>query len=532
MRKLAQKNLFYSLLLAAAMMLFLVGYFMCMLPSLYVSHMKEQNLEAIKEQHRAYVAQGTYEGVQVKNPTACASVKIPLEGDSIILTTKPASIKVTAREGEIREILREIQEILQDFQTRQADSGKADFDAQLKKKLSGWQGKLENVYKDRVSLPVDMKIIHNEESKNAYFNETYKLYPEGKMVIMEAGVEDDSNQYTTYFAAEKTADAVIFSLLPVVTPQMAEIRPVVVQSLPMLGAVILILVLVFSQIYSGGIVSPILKLVQHTQAMKADREFAVQPLGREWQGRSDEVTQLAVTIDELYQQVREGYQELQAVNQELLEENERQEVFLRASSHQLKTPITAALLLLDGMINQIGKYKDTKTYLPKVKEQLLFMRKMVEDILSLNLSRESISRDKVNLYSLVQAQLAAYQIAAGDKHLDILMDGDKEVFVYADYDILAKILDNLLSNAVNYTPQGGAVRIWVKERGITIQNRGVAIPQEILQHIFEPFVRGNHGKQSHGLGLYIAAYYAKLSDACLAVRNCADGVEAELEIRA
>lgn len=528
MRKLSQKNLFYSVLLAAAMMLFLVGYFMWMLPSLYVSHMKEQNLEAVKRQHRAYAAQGNYEGVQVKNPTACVSVKIPLEGDSIFMTTKMASIKVTAGEGALQEILQEIQDLASHFQIGQTD-GEAEFGAQLKKKMEGWQEKLENVYKDRVLLPIDMKIIHTGEFENAYFNETYKMYVDGEMIVMESGVEDGSNQYTTYFAAEKTADAVIFSMLPVVTPQMGEIRPVVIQSLPMLGAVILVLVLIFSQIYSGGIVSPILKLVQHTQAMKADRAFAVQPLGREWQGRSDEVGQLAVTIDELYQQVREGYQELQAVNQELLEENERQEVFLRASSHQLKTPVTAALLLLDGMINQIGKYKDTKTYLPKVKEQLLFMRKMVEEILSLNLSRDNISRDKVHLYALVQAQLAAYQIAAADKHLEILLDGDQGVFVYADYDILAKILDNLLSNAVNYTPQDEEIHIWVKECGITIQNRGVTIPQDILQHIFEPFVRGNHGKQSHGLGLYIAAYYAKLSGACLSVHNCEDGVEAVLE---
>ncbi len=68
----------------------------------------------------------------------------------------------------------------------------------------------------------------------------------------------------------------------------------------------------------------------------------------------------------------------------LEEENERQEVFLRASSHQLKTPVAAAPLLVEGMMNEVGKYKDTKRYLPEVKKQLMAIRRIVEDILYLN----------------------------------------------------------------------------------------------------------------------------------------------------
>ena len=100
---------------------------------------------------------------------------------------------------------------------------------------------------------------------------------------------------------------------------------------------------------------------------------------------------------------------------------------------------------------------------------------------------------------------------------------------YADRDILSKILDNLLSNAVNYTPQNESVNIWVGQQSLVIRNEGVTVEQEILQHIFEPFVRGNHKKQSHGLGLYIAAYYGRLIGAGLVIRNCGNGVEAVLE---
>ena len=79
--RLGRKNLLYSMGLAGVMMLFLVGYFICMLPSLYVDHMMEQNLKSVYEQHRAYMETGSYDGVRVRNATACFSMEIPLDGD-------------------------------------------------------------------------------------------------------------------------------------------------------------------------------------------------------------------------------------------------------------------------------------------------------------------------------------------------------------------------------------------------------------------------------------------------------------------
>ena len=162
---------------------------------------------------------------------------------------------------------------------------------------------------------------------------------------------------------------------------MNEIRPIVFQSLPMLAAVIFLLVLLFSQVYSRGIVSPVVRLVQHTQQMKNSRHFQVIPMDRKLTMRKDEIGILAAAIESLYHTVQAGYEALEEKNQALAEENKRQEVLLKASSHQLKTPISAALLLVDGMANKVGKYQDTQTYLPRVKEQLLSMKKMVEDIL-------------------------------------------------------------------------------------------------------------------------------------------------------
>lgn len=487
MKKLGQKNLYYSMLLAAVMMLLLVGYFVLMLPSLYVDYMEEQNLQAIRKQHQAYVKNGSYEGVQVKNPTACASLKIPQKGDFVELTTKMVSVKITVVNAQMKQILHEIRKAIYTVGTENAASlkqaeNRVD-EARNSERMDIWVKQLMDIFQNEGRLPVDIEVVRLANQEEMYFDESYHLHRiSDHMVIIESSVADDNNQYTNYLAMEKVSDGIVLSMLPLVTPQMEEIRPVVMQSLPMLCAVILILVLAFSQIYSGGMILPV-------------------------------------------------YRELQEANQALVEENERKEMFLRASSHQLKTPITAALLLLDGMMNQIGRYKDTKTHLPKVKEQLLSMRRMVEEILSLKQKSDLSNRQMLQLYELAQTQMAAYRVAAAEKRLELVLEGDKEACLFADGEVILKILDNLIANAVAYTPPEHRICIMVQCWGYTVLNEGAKIPEEILPHIFDPFVRGNHETSSHGLGLYIAAYYAKSEGAELSVKNQDHAVEAVLKLK-
>ena len=475
MRELGRKNLFYSMLLAVVLLLCLLGYFVLMLPSLYVSYTEEQNLKAIKTQHQTFMDQGSYEGVPVKNPTACVTIAIPFQENRISLYSKVVSINITPTESTAICLLKEIQEWIR--QMRMDDIQ----ERQIRARIRAWQKQMERIGRDHVRMPFLAEVIRPAESNGMYQEESFRIYPvSDQMVILESSVADGNARYTNYLAVEKTKGEIVFSVLPVVTPDMEEIRPIVMQSIPMLCSVVLLLVLLFSRVYSAGIVSPV-------------------------------------------------YRKLQDVNETLREENERQEVFLRASSHQLKTPVTAALLLLDGMIGRIGKYQDRDYYLPKVKEQLLSMRRIVEEILSIHWQRETGPVCAVCLYDLMETQLDSYAVAAAERKLTGALEGDRQARVCTDGDCLSKILDNLLSNAVAYTPPGGHIYVWVGRQSVRIQNKGAAIPREIMPHIFEPFVRGAQEMPSNGLGLYIAAYYAKMIHARLRIDNQEDCVEAVLE---
>ena len=529
--RLGRKNLFYSMALAGIMLIFLVGYFIYMLPSLYVDYVMEENLKSIRRQHEAYVEQGSYEGVSVRNSTACISLEIPLEEDYVLVTGKAFSAEISFHDERMNQILDRCRELL-----FLAD---AEEDGDLREEMGRFGDILEEVVQEDSSLPVSLNFRYLQDMEEEFYNESVKIHTySDNLFITELSVEDASNRYTNYIAFEKTEERMIMSVLPVVAPDVDEIRPVVLQSLPMLGAVIFLLVLLSSRLYSKGIVSPVMELVRHTEEMKYDRNFSVRRLSEKRPDTGDEIQELADTLDDLYQQIKEGYCQLEEKNRELAEENRRQEIFLRASSHQLKTPIAAALLLVDGMLNEIGRYKDTKVYLPRVKEQLLSMRKMVEDILYLNHCAEDMRIRQTDVGKLLEERLRSCQVALADKGIAVDVPENMVFAAKTDEMIISQILDNLLSNAVRYTPEGGHIRIAYLEAGgcgrrILIENFGVTIPEELAPHILEPFVSGSQqadssGMRSHGLGLYIASYYAEKLGILLEVRNGEDSVAAEL----
>lgn len=477
-RGLDRKNRLYSIILAVVLLAGLVGYFICMLPSLYVSYRKEQNLQSVAQQHRTYVENGNYDGIKTGNPAACISIKIPYAGDTFSLVSSSWSLEVTAETAEAKEAFADLGRLLQQYKC--GDFPEESTGEQFFEELEAWFEQWKEPLKQfSLSLPVRIELELNGSVE--YYGESSRMHlMSNEILVLEAGASSEDNIYTNYIAMEDLGDAIVFTYLPTVTPDMGEIRPVVLQSIPMLAAVILLAVLLFSQIYSRGILKPV-------------------------------------------------YHELEQKNQALQEENKRQEIFMRASSHQLKTPLSAALLLLDGMINRVGRYQDTSLYLPRVKEQLLSMRKMVEDILSLNHCRENIELRDLQVMPLLEAKLTEYRVKIQDKGLQVSCIGEDGA-IKADEYLMLQILDNLISNAVEYTPREHRIEIRASGEAVSIENCGVTIPKDILPHVFDPFVSGNHEREiaSHGLGLYITAYYAKQMGFSVNIENRENSVLAVL----
>ena len=109
---LSRKTFLYSSLLAVVMVAFVTGYFVFMLPSLYVNYVMERNLRSAEEIHKGYMSDRSYDRLAVTNPSATFSVEIPKEGDEIYAAGKFFRVTVQVQDRELVELLQEFRSLL------------------------------------------------------------------------------------------------------------------------------------------------------------------------------------------------------------------------------------------------------------------------------------------------------------------------------------------------------------------------------------------------------------------------------------
>jgi signal transduction histidine kinase len=186
-------------------------------------------------------------------------------------------------------------------------------------------------------------------------------------------------------------------------------------------------------------------------------------------------------------------------------------------SHELKTPLTSVRLAVHVLLEEtVGPLT------PKQTELLVDARDGAERLLGLidqllalaRLQRpEGDDRRTVeDAAALLRRAADAIRPRAGDKHVELVVDPAVDLpRVQVDADRIAIALDNVLTNAVSYTPAGGKITLSAARTPdgrveLTVADTGVGIPPEYLPHVFERFLRipGQSEPSSTGLGLAIA----------------------------
>lgn len=493
-----------------------IGYFNALLPSLYVDFKQDKNLESIKELQQKYCKERSYANLKVLNPTSTITIEFPMVGSTLILKNNFMEVEATIKDSELLEMLDKLRNLSDDFSNEDFQISEDElksyqdtiFDKLMPSKLV-----LENY-----PISVHVKSTSDYQGLIQISNKMHLISK--KTFVYESNVGDGQTYYTSYFAISRLSDMIVVTVSSVTTPSMDDIKPVIVRSLPMILAIVVLLSMLLSSIFAKYIVQPIRKVTFMAEHIINTKKLKMKPIVL---GNKDEIAYLGETMKEVYQRLEDNFQELEIKNARLSEENRRQEVFLRASSHQLKTPIQAALLLTDGMINEVGKYKNTKEYLPQLKGQILNMKRIVEEILSLHHNTNELSMETVEISVLLKSILARYDCQISEKALTVVTKYG-EVMMVSNQELLEKIFDNIIANAINYTPSNNSIRINVTKEEVSICNEGTMIEPELLPHIFEPFVTSNVKERGHGLGLYIVSYYSKLLGLIVNIENTKEGV--------
>ena len=237
----------------------------------------------------------------------------------------------------------------------------------------------------------------------------------------------------------------------------------------------------------------------------------------------DEIETLADNVNALYDNLLKTIHNLEQEIYKVEEMEVQKTNLMRSASHELKTPVTAINAMLENMILNVGKYKDHTIYLPKCKmltEQLAVMIKEILDA-SKSTADDTKNDTEIDISELIEQMSEPYQMIAKSKGIRIEMDVSENFSVHYPISMIRKVISNLLSNAVSYTPKGGTIKIYIEEQKLVLENECVPIPQEYQKHIFEPFYRfeygvkeapcgdtmmpfgGNRETRGNGLGLYI-----------------------------
>src|SRR5699024_5909564 len=188
--------------------------------------------------------------------------------------------------------------------------------------------------------------------------------------------------------------------------------------------------------------------------------------------------------------------------------------FFSAVSHELKTPITVIKGQLEGMLLDVGAYRDHKKYLTRSLEVANTMESMVQEILTisrLETSGASIVHSQFDIAQYLKTYLSSTEDLMIRKNLTLHTDIEVPALVLGDSRLLSKVIGNLISNAIFYSPPDNDIYIAAKTQSgkfrFGIENTGVHIPNEDLSKIFEPFYRVDHSRSRQtggsGLGLYI-----------------------------
>jgi two-component system sensor histidine kinase GlrK len=204
----------------------------------------------------------------------------------------------------------------------------------------------------------------------------------------------------------------------------------------------------------------------------------------------------------------------------LLEVDQDKNRFLNHISHELKTPLTAIReateLLNEGVTGSLNTQQGEIVEI--LRDKSIQLQSLIEDLLDFNIasSRDSQLRvEHVSLRPLIESVLADHRVAALARQLRLEISL-QSVEIEGDHVKLRTLIDNLVSNAIKFSPEQGHLRIRLEQQGeqavIEVADSGPGIPEEERRRVFDAFYQGasSTGVQVRGtgLGLSIAREYA------------------------
>jgi len=239
--------------------------------------------------------------------------------------------------------------------------------------------------------------------------------------------------------------------------------------------------------------------------------------------RNKRLVEQAATLERSLALAHDARKEAEAARRALSEQNKRlreldrlKDEFLSLVSHELRTPLTSIRgyldLVLDGEAGELNP--EQRRFLDAVERNSGRLLRLVGDLLFVaqaDAGRLSLERGSVDLSELAAHCVEEAAPAATEKSVSLVLLAEPVPSLVGDRGRLAQVLDNLVSNALKFTPEGGSVQVRTRAGGnqvvLEVEDSGIGIPVADQPRLFERFFRSavaeDQAIPGTGLGLAI-----------------------------
>ncbi len=286
-------------------------------------------------------------------------------------------------------------------------------------------------------------------------------------------------------------------------------------------------------IASGGVLAWLLvgRTLRPVRAIAAAaRDIGDQELHRRVtvQAAPDEVGELKATFNEMLARLEKSFQSLRQ--------------FTADASHELRSPLTLMRTEVDVALTRLRTPTEYQRVLQRVQRELEHLGRVADQLLLLaqaDAGHLLPNRVALDVPDLTEEVAARWRGTAGGRGIDLRAHAPDSGLVLADPDLLRRVLDNLLDNALRHSPETGQVNLSVARRGqewwFEVADQGTGVPVGIRDRIFERFTRADsaRGRRSGGagLGLALSAAVARAHNGTLELVDEAAGRGATFRLR-
>lgn len=223
-------------------------------------------------------------------------------------------------------------------------------------------------------------------------------------------------------------------------------------------------------------------------------------------------------IESQNQDIKDAKEKLEEQNFELLHLNDEKNHLLSVVVHGLKNPLTSSMTMIDMVMDDPDRVcEEHREYAEIIRNSLHRMNKMINQVLDINVIESRVyqlNMDRTDMKEAAEKIANIYTHVLGQKEIALEL---KLVKVAAELNevYILQIIDNLVSNAVKYTPSGGGINIDLQEiegkARLCVSDNGIGIPEQLLPGIFDQYEHKKHHLQQldpdTGLGLAIVKKY-------------------------